>query len=238
MGGFCPLYDPIVYATHLFLAYSGSLPRMDWLKSIINVLPLDTFSDILGEIVIWWSQMVKDVPPADLPMYAYIGGAIVVLMLWVLVARVLPRPIGGITWVGIFAILFTPGQALDTPSTIAPASISVVYAVLMKDIPAAISNAVPVLVVFVVGLFLGFIWQLIRGVFSVSMDAARRHSAEDTAANMQFAGGNYTAEKIEAEPVVLEKTPKTPISAEPEVKLIKDSSAKDKVKAKIKGTDK
>ncbi|WP_199508577.1 MULTISPECIES: hypothetical protein [unclassified Psychrobacter] len=210
---------------------------MDWLKSIIQSLPLDKISDILGEIVIWWSQMVKDVPPADLPMYAYIGGSVVVLVLWILVARVLPRPLGGITWVAIFAILFTPGHALDDPSVLAPASISVVYAVLMKDIPAAIANAVPVLGVFVVGLFMGFIWQLIRGVFAVSMDAARRRTADDTVANMQFAGGNYIAEKTDDVPVVLEKTPKTP-AAKPEVNLVKDSSAKDKVKAKAKAKGK
>ena len=47
---------------------------MDWLKGILNFLPLEQLSDILGEIVIWWSQMVKNVPPADLPMYAYLGG--------------------------------------------------------------------------------------------------------------------------------------------------------------------
>ena len=41
---------------------------MDWLKGILNFLPLEKLSDILGEIVIWWSQMVKNVPPADLPM--------------------------------------------------------------------------------------------------------------------------------------------------------------------------
>ena len=71
---------------------------MDWLKNILQSLPLDKISDILGEIVIWWSQLVKDVPPADLPMYAYLGGSILVLLLWILVARMLPRPLGGMSW--------------------------------------------------------------------------------------------------------------------------------------------
>ena len=168
---------------------------MDWLKSILQSLPLEKISDILGEIVIWWSQMVKGVPPADLPAYAYIGGGIVVLALWVLVARMLPRPLGGISWMVLFSVLFAPGTALSDPSTIAPASISVVYAVMMKDMTAAVSNTLPILVVLVVGLFIGFVWQLIRGAFESSLEEARRRMAIDTEANLQLAGGNYIAER-------------------------------------------
>lgn len=168
---------------------------MDWLKSILQSLPLDKISDLLGEIVIWWSQMVKGVPPADLPMYAYLGGSIIVLLLWILVARMMPRPLGGMSWMVIFAVLLAPGTALGDPSQIAPASISVVYAIMMKDTVGAIANSLPILVVLVVGLFVGFVWQLIRGAFESSLDKARRSTAEDTQANMQLATGNYLAEK-------------------------------------------
>lgn len=167
---------------------------MDWLKNLLHILPLETISDILGEIVIWWSQMVKDVPPADLPMYAYLGGAIVVLILWVLVARIFPRPLGGMSWMVLFAVLLAPGTALGDPSLIAPASISVVYAIMMKDMAAAVTNALPILVVLVVGLFIGFVWQLIRGAFESSLEKARRRTAEDAQANMQLATGNYLAD--------------------------------------------
>ncbi len=173
---------------------------MDWLKSILDSLPLETISDILGEIVIWWSQMVKDVPPADLPMYAYLGGAIVVLVLWLLVARILPRPLGGMSWMVLFAVLLAPGTALGDASLIAPASISVVYAIMMKDITAAITNALPILVVLVVGLFIGFVWQLIRGAFESSLDKARSRTAEDAQANnMQLATGSYLEESSNLE---------------------------------------
>ncbi|MGP4714713.1 MULTISPECIES: hypothetical protein [unclassified Psychrobacter] len=171
---------------------------MDWLKNILQFLPLDTLSDILGEIVIWWSQMVKGVPPADLPMYAYIGGTVVVLLLWLLVARMLPRPLGGMTWMVLFAVLLAPGTALGDPSLLAPASIGVVYALMMKDTTAAINSALPILVVLVVGLFIGFLWQLIRGAFESSLAKARANSAEDTQATMQLTTGhlamnNYAA---------------------------------------------
>ncbi|SNT70199.1 hypothetical protein [Psychrobacter sp. LV10R520-6] len=197
---------------------------MDWLKNLFQILPLETISDILGELVIWWSQMVKDVPPADLPMYAYLGGAIVVLILWLLVARVLPRPLGGMSWMVLFAVLLAPGTALDDSSLIAPASISVVYAVMMKDMAAAVTNALPILVVLVVGLFIGFVWQLIRGAFESSLEKARRRSAEDTQANMQLATGNYLTEDTdEPLPVVI---PESDISAKKDIELTKNSIIK------------
>jgi len=167
---------------------------MDWFKSILHSLPLEAISDILGEIAIWWGQLVKDVPAADLPMYAYLGGVIIVLILWLLVARVLPRPLGGMSWMMLFAVLLAPGTALGDPSVIAPASISVVYAIMMKDTAGAIANMLPILVVLVVGLFVGFVWQLIRGAFESSLDKARSRTAEDTQATMQLTSGNYLAD--------------------------------------------
>ncbi len=180
---------------------------MDWLKHILQSLPLDKISDILGEIVIWWSQMVKDIPPADLPMYAYLGGAVLVLILWILVARMLPRPLGGMSWMVLFAVLLAPGTALGDQSLIAPASISVVYAVMMKDMAGAVTNALPILVVLVVGLFIGFVWQLIRGAFEASLDRARRRTAEDTQANLQLATGNYLTEDTAITEKIVEKEP-------------------------------
>lgn len=202
---------------------------MDWLKSILESLPLEKLSDILGEIVIWWSQMVKNVPPADLPMYAYLGGSIVVLLLWILVARILPRPLGGMSWMVLFAVLLAPGTALNDPSVIAPASISVVYAIMMKDTATAITNALPILVVLVVGLFVGFVWQLIRGAFDSSLDKARRRSTEDAQANMQLATGNYIEEKnSEPLPVNIPVTTKPSnndaMNAKQEINLKKQSS--------------
>lgn len=167
---------------------------MDWLKNILHSLPLESISDILGEIAIWWGQMVKNVLPADLPMYAYLGGSILVLVLWLLVARILPKPLGGMSWMILFAVLLAPGTALGDSSEIAPASISVVYAVMMKDFAGAIANMLPILVVLVIGLFIGFMWQLIRGAFASSLDKARSRTAEDTQATMQLTTGSYLAE--------------------------------------------
>ena len=176
------------------MSAAGKETRMDWLKGIIDSLPIGAISDILGEITIWWGQLVKDVPPADLPMYAYLGGVIIVLILWLLVARILPRPLGGMSWMMLFAVLLAPGTALGDPSVIAPASISVVYAIMMKDTAGAIANMLPILVVLVVGLFVGFVWQLIRGAFESSLDKARSRTADDAQATAQLTTGNYLAD--------------------------------------------
>ena len=213
---------------------ANSETRMDWLKNIVHILPLEAISDILGEVAIWWGQMVKDVPPADLPMYAYLGGVVIVLVLWLLVARMLPKPIGGMSWMLLFAVLLAPGTALNDPSVLAPASIHVVYSIMMKDFAGAIAGMVPILVVLVAGLFVGFIWQLIRGAFESSLDKARRSGAEDTQATMQLTTGSYLpegADVIESSDVA-QQSSKTPLAAKSatEVSLNKDGGLTKKAK--------
>ena len=180
---------------------------MDFFRSILQSLPLEGLSDILGEIVIWWSQMVSGVPADDLPMYAYLGFSIIVLLLWILIARIMPRPLGGMSWMILFAVLLAPGTALSDPSTIAPASISVVYAIMMKDTTGAVANALPVLVVLVAGLFVGFVWQLIRGAFESSLDKARLRTAADTQATMQLTTGSYLMDDALVEDAPIVDTP-------------------------------
>lgn len=85
-----------------------------------------------------------------------------VLLLWILVVRILPKTLAGLSWIILFAILLTPTTSLGTPPDIAPASISVVYGILLKD-PAIIFNGLlPIMVVITVGCILGFIWQILR----------------------------------------------------------------------------
>ncbi|WP_250162752.1 hypothetical protein [Psychrobacter sp. WY6] len=200
---------------------------MDWLKGIINSLPLEAISDILGEIAIWWGQLVKDVPPQTYRCMR-IWGVVIVLVLWLLVARMLPRPLGGMSWMILFAVLLAPGTALGDPSVIAPASIAVVYAIMMKDTAGAITICCRYFVVLVVGLFVGFVWQLIRGAFESSLDKARSRTAEDTQATMQLTTGNYLTEgtTLTDQATVAEPSNKTPLAANPkaDVSLKKDSS--------------
>ena len=129
---------------------------------MLAFLSLEQIGNVLGEIIIWWEKLVKGVPPDKLPLYAYVGFSIVVLLLWILVVRILPKTLAGLSWIILFAILLTPTTSLGTPPDIAPASISVVYGILLKD-PAIIFNGLlPIMVVITVGCILGFIWQILR----------------------------------------------------------------------------
>ena len=185
---------------------------MDWLDNIIQILPLDAISDYLSDLIIWWSHMVADVPPEQLPLYAYVGFSVVVLLLWLLVVRVLPRPFGGMSWLALCAVLLTPSMALGDSGEIAPASIGVVYGVLMKDSASALGHLLPILVVFSVGLILGFIWNMIRGLVASNLKKAREQEAQDERAQMQLTTGNYidpTADHVvEDAKQSLVKTPK------------------------------
>ena len=186
---------------------------MDWLDNIIKLLPLNSISDFLSDLTIWWSHLVADVPPEQLPLYAYVGFSVLVLLLWLLVVRVLPRPFGGMSWLALCAVLLTPSMALGDSGEIAPASIGVVYGVLMKDSAAALAHLLPILVVFSVGLILGFIWNMIRGLVASSLNKASQQAVQDERAQMQLSSGNYLdIAKNKDVKQILVKTPKEPKS--------------------------
>ena len=125
-------------------------------------ISLDQIGSIIGEIVVWWAQLVKGVPPESLPMTAYVGFSIIVLLLWILVVRVLPKTLAGLSWIILFAVLLTPTTSLGTTPDIAPASIAVVYGILLKDPGIIFNGLLPIMVVITVGCILGFLWQLLR----------------------------------------------------------------------------
>ncbi len=126
------------------------------------LISLDQIGSVVGEIVVWWAQLVKGIPPDSLPLTAYVGFSIIVLLLWIVVVRVLPKTLAGLSWIILFAILLTPTSSLGTPPEIAPASIGVVYGILMKDPSIAFNALLPIMIVITVGCLLGFIWQFVR----------------------------------------------------------------------------
>lgn len=146
---------------------------MDWLKNLLKSLPLDTISEYVAKLVIWWSNLVKNVPDDDLPFLAYVGASVLVLLLLILVARMLPRPFGGMLWTFAVAVLLTPGDALVGTGQIAPAIAGVAHGVLMGDMASAMSAFLPILAVFVALLFVGAIWQILRGVIETNIAKAK-----------------------------------------------------------------
>ncbi|WP_227526051.1 hypothetical protein [Psychrobacter sp. FDAARGOS_221] len=164
---------------------------MDWLRNIVSNLPLDDISEAASRLTIWWSNFVADVPPDMLPMYAYIGFSIVVLLLWLFVVKVLPSPIGGMSWLAVFSVLMAPGSAAGDSGDIAPASIGVIYGILMKEPGMAMRSLLPILVVFSVGLVLGFIWQMIRSVIESNSDRMREQERLEEQRQLELASANY-----------------------------------------------
>ena len=189
---------------------------MDWLANFIANLPLDEISDRLSELTRWWSNLVDGVPPDLLPLYAYVCFSVIVLLLWLFIVRVLPKPFGGMSWLAVFAVLLTPTMALGDTGDIAPANIAVVYGILMKDMGLALPNPLPILVVFAVGLFLGFIWQLIKGLIDKAVEKSRQQALLDEQAEREYAEEQLALASANYASVV-----DTNVGNEPDATLIK-----------------
>lgn len=126
-------------------------------------ISLDQIADILSQIIIWWTQLVKGIPAEQLPIVAYGVFSIIVLLLWILVVRIIPtRTLAGLSWIILFAILLTPTTSLGTKPELAPASISVVYGILLKDNTIVFNGLLPIMIVITAGCVLGFLWQILR----------------------------------------------------------------------------
>ncbi len=204
---------------------------MEWLRNIVINLPLDEISDSVSRLTIWWSNLVADVPPDMLPIYAYVGFSAIVLLLWLFIVRVLPSPLGGMSWLALFSILLAPGSAAGNTGEIAPASIGVIYGILMKEPGLAVRSLLPILVVFSVGLVLGFIWQMIKNIVEKSADQSREQALADEKANMQLASANYVnlvqgEAEVQNEPELTKQKREVPLAKEAAAESSLKSSSK------------
>lgn len=204
---------------------------MEWLRNIVINLPLDEISDSVSRLTIWWSNLVADVPPDMLPIYAYVGFSAIVLLLWLFIVRVLPSPLGGMSWLALFSILLAPGSAAGNTGEIAPASIGVIYGILMKEPGLALRSLLPILVVFSVGLVLGFIWQMIKNIVEKSADQSREQALADEKANMQLASANYVnlvqgEAEVQNEPELTKQKREVPLEKEAAAESSLKSSSK------------
>lgn len=88
----------------------------------------------------------------------------------------MPRPIGGMLWALALAVLLTPGDTLTGTGQIAPAVANVAHSVLMGDVSEARNAFLPILAVFIMLLFLGAIWQVLRGIIEVNIAKTKQKS--------------------------------------------------------------
>ncbi len=109
-----------------------------------------------------WTQFLSvldSIPEDSIAITVYVLGTLIILWCWYAIAKRLPSPLGGITWIVIFAILATPTISEGPNSAIAPAFFGLVFGVLTKDSPIIWSNFSLIAFVIGVGLCVGYFWS-------------------------------------------------------------------------------
>lgn len=149
---------------------------MHWHATLAALIPLEKVGEVVNDVVLWWGQLVSHIAPDKLPLYVYFGFCLLVLVLWILVARVLPKTLAGLSWIILFAILLTPTTSLGKAPQIAPASVGVVYGILLKDSSIIFNSLLPILLVITVGCVLGFLWQMLK--LNVEKSVARAEAEQ------------------------------------------------------------
>ena len=118
-----------------------------------------------------WANVVSvldSLPEDSIAISVYVLGTLIILWCWYAIAKRLPSPFGGVTWIVIFAILATPTISEGPNSAIAPAVFGLLFGVLTKDSPLIWSNFSLISFVIGVGLIVGFFWSKYRGDKDVS----------------------------------------------------------------------
>lgn len=107
-------------------------------------------------------SVLDSIPEDSIAITVYVLGTLIILWCWYAIAKRMPSPLGGITWVVIFAILATPTISEGPNSGIAPAAFGFLFGVLTKDSPLIWSNLSLIAFVMAVGLIAGYFWSKYR----------------------------------------------------------------------------
>lgn len=117
---------------------------------------------VLEQLAGIWSGLLSvldSVPEDSIAITAYVGGTLIVLWCWYSIAKLLPRLIGGVTWIVLFAVLATPTISEGVNAGIAPAIFGVIFGVLTKEQPLIWANLSLILFVTGLGLLIGYLWS-------------------------------------------------------------------------------
>lgn len=93
---------------------------------------------------------------------SYVFMTILALWIWQFVARALPSPLGGLSWITIFALLCAPSMPDSQGASFAPAIVGMLFGFLNKDQGQVYSNLLPILLTMAAGCIIGFIYQLFK----------------------------------------------------------------------------
>lgn len=104
-------------------------------------------------------SLLDSIPEDSIAVTVYVLGSIIILWAWYAIAKRLPQPLGGITWIVGFAILLTPTVSEGNNASIAPAIFGLLFGVLTKETALIWSNASLILFVVGLGLVVGYLWS-------------------------------------------------------------------------------
>ncbi|NNH87761.1 hypothetical protein [Acinetobacter terrae] len=104
-------------------------------------------------------SLLDSIPEDSIAVTVYVLGSIIILWAWYTIAKHLPKPLGGITWIIGFAILLTPTVSEGNNASIAPAIFGLLFGVLTKETALVWSNASLILFVVGLGLVVGYLWS-------------------------------------------------------------------------------
>ncbi|AXY56855.1 hypothetical protein CDG60_09975 [Acinetobacter chinensis] len=104
-------------------------------------------------------SILDSIPEDSIAITVYLLGSIIILWCWYAVARLLPKPLGGISWIIGFAILLTPTVSEGNNASIAPAFFGLLFGVLTKEQPLIWSNLSAILFVTGLGMLVGYCWN-------------------------------------------------------------------------------
>lgn len=126
---------------------------------------------MLEQLTEFWGNLLglfDSFPEDSIATFVYVIGTIIVLLCWYSIAVRLPKLLGGITWIVLFAILATPTVSDGTNAELAPAIFGVFFGVLTKEHGLIWANLSLIFMVMGVCLVIAFLWSKYRSNKSVS----------------------------------------------------------------------
>lgn len=117
---------------------------------------------MLEQMSAWWYSFLSlfdAIPESLLATIVYVGGTLIALWCWYNISRRLPSPLGGITWIILFACLATPTVSEGHNAELAPALIGLIFGILTKEPPLIWSNLALIFFVAGIGFLVGYFWS-------------------------------------------------------------------------------
>lgn len=103
--------------------------------------------------------VLDSIPEDSIAITVYLVGSLIILASWYSIAKRLPKPFGGVSWMIVFAVLATPTVSEGTNASVAPAIFGLLFGLLTKDQPLVWTNLSLILFVIGIGFVIGFFWS-------------------------------------------------------------------------------